>query len=76
MTETKHDGWLERHDEVGLDELFIDAPVSSVHVERMDAGAWWMRADLLDGRAVVLNLYAKRQGTTDVSGHVEEEPKP
>lgn len=74
MSETVHNGWLERHDDDGgLDEVCVWAPIKFLHVERMDTGAWWMRADLGGGRAVMFHLSAKNQSRTVVSGRVEED---
>lgn len=72
MVDIKHDGWLERNDEGGLDEVFIEEPVN-FHLERMDNGAWWMQVGLKNGRAVVVWLSADDQEKTTVAGQVYEE---
>lgn len=70
----RHDGWLERSDDYGeLDEVCVDAPVKFFHLERMDFGSWWMRLDLKDGRAIVVNIRAKRPSQTVVKAMVEED---
>lgn len=42
-----------------LDEV-VSNNVSVFHLERMDRNAWWMRIDLKDGRAIVVNLSTHR----------------
>jgi hypothetical protein len=72
--EIQHPGWVERHAADGFDEVFIDeGQVKFFHIERMDEGAWWMRLDLVDGRAVVIHLVSKNQEKIPVEGFVEEE---
>lgn len=84
--EIQHDGWLVRYDEDGkLDEVCVgnsatpceplpESPIRFFHLERMDKGGWWMRLDLADGRAVVINIYAKnRPDRTIVEAMVEED---
>ena len=59
-------------DQGGLDEV-VATDVRLVHLERMDKGAWWMRLDLADGSAIVVDLFARRPGHTKVEGTAERE---
>jgi hypothetical protein len=60
------------HDGV-LDEVVATRGVKTVHIERMDRGAWWLRVQLTDGRAIVVRLCAQRQAQTDVAPYWEGE---
>lgn len=41
-----------------LDEVVAYKP-EFFHLEQMDKGHWWMRIDLPDGKAVVVNLTSR-----------------
>ena len=62
-------------DDGKLDEVVVEH-AKHVHLERMDQGAWWMRIELADGSAIVVNLAARRPGTTLVEGIAERERAP
>lgn len=50
-----------RLDEAGaIDEIIAVRP-EAVHLERLDAGAWWIEIRYADGRQVI-HLYTPRNG--------------
>lgn len=62
-----------RLDDAGkLDEV-CSGSVRFFHLEQMSDQCWWMRLDLNDGSAVVVNLYTKR---AEIMGMAELEQKP
>ena len=54
-----------------LDEVFA---TGKIHVERMDAGAWWIGITLADGGELHVNFTARNQRRTTVRGTWWAEP--
>lgn len=50
---------IRRNDDGSVDEI-VSSDVAHFHLEQMDDGHWWMRLDLADGRAVVVQLHTRR----------------
>lgn len=48
------------NDDGSLDEVVATAP-THVHLEQMADDAWWLRIDMPDGRAVVVNLWTQKR---------------
>lgn len=57
-----------------LDEV-VAKESAFVHLEQMDDNAWWLRIDLKDGRAIVVNFWNTRS-RTPIHARAEWDPGP
>lgn len=61
---------IRKNDDDTLDEVWFKR-AEFVHLEQMDDGHWWLRVDMADGQAVVVNLWTKRNARINVFAELD-----